>query len=143
MTSTTAPASSAVAGKRAGVAAAGLALAGVVIFAGNYNVPKGENGGTGPAIVTAALCAVIAVVLSTLVIPRMRNHARAEMILGILSVLSLAVFWSGITPVLAAATWTIADGNAQPSRRTATIRWVSAAAAVLAVAWTLANSHLF
>src|SRR5438874_11155541 len=90
--------------KTATLAATGMALAAVVIFTGNYNVPKGESGGAGAGIFTAIICAIVATVLFLLVLPRVRNHERATLIAGGLSVLSVAVFWTGLTPILAAAT---------------------------------------
>src|SRR5690348_18237624 len=90
--------------KPTAVGTTGFVLAMVIIVAGNYNVPKGENGGTGPAISTAVLSALLAAALFGWVIPRIRRPERATLILGIVCVLSLAAFWSGITPVLAAAT---------------------------------------
>jgi len=121
----------------------GVVLAAVVIFAGNYNVPKGENGGTGPAVFTAILCAVIAAGLFAVVLPRVRSHNRAVLVLGILTVLSIVVFWSGVTPILAVATFAVADREPSPTGLASIVRWLAAAAAVLAVVWTLGNSHLF
>lgn len=129
--------------RRSTIAAAGVALAGIVIFAGNYDVTKGENGGTGPAVVTSVLCLALAAALFALVLPRVRNEPRAVIVLGVLTVLSLAVFWSGVTPVLAAATWAVAVRQPALPRGAAVMRWVAVAVAVLALAWTLANSHLF
>lgn len=101
-TTTSAPATRTVTAGR--FAAIGVGLAAIVIFACNYDLPKGENGGTGPAIWTAVLCAVVAAVLFGLVVPRSRHHERAALTLGILTVLSIAAFWSGVTPILGAAT---------------------------------------
>jgi hypothetical protein len=126
----------------ASLAAVGVGLAAVVIIAGNYHVRPGENGGTGPGIATGIFCAVVAAVLFGLVVPRVRHADRSALILGISTVLSLAIFWSGLTPILAAATLAAANKSQTPQRRTTVIRWVAIAAAVLTVAWTLANSRL-
>jgi hypothetical protein len=127
----------------AACAAGGLVLAAVVIGAGNYHVAKGESGGTGPAIVTGILCVVLAAVLFGLVVPRTRGSVRTTLVLGTLSLLSLPAFWSGITPVLAAATFAAADGRAQLGKKAAVGQALAAGAALLALGWTLANSHLF
>jgi hypothetical protein len=124
-------------------AAAGLALALVVIVAGNYHLAKGENGGTGAAISTAVLCAVVTAALFGLLVPRARRLEQTTLILGVLSVLSLLAFWSGITPVLAATTFAVAARGTDLGKRAATGQALAAAAALLAVGWTLANSHLF
>jgi hypothetical protein len=125
-----------------GLAAIGVGLSAVVIIAGNYHVPAGENGGTGPGIATGIFCAVAATVLFALVVPRVRKVDRAALILGIMTVLSLAIFWSGLTPILAAATLAAANKTQTPHRRTTVIRWIAIAASAATVLWTLANSHL-
>lgn len=127
--------------KTATLAAIGGALAAVVIVAGNVNVPKGETGGTSEGISTGVFCAVVAAVLFGLVIPRVRNQRRAAFILGILSVLSVAVFWSGVTPILAAATFAVAISDESSDRRTTVMRWLAGIVTLLVVGWTLANSH--
>jgi hypothetical protein len=129
--------------KPAAVGATGFVLAMVIIVAGNYNVPKGENGGTGPAISTAVLSAAVAAVLFGWLVPRVRKPVRATIFLGVVTVVSLAAFWSGITPVLAAATVAVANSSAEPSKGTRTMRLLAVAAGLLAVGWTLATSHLF
>lgn len=121
----------------------GVVLAAIVIFVGNYNVPKGENGGASEGLSTAVFCAVIAAVLFGLVVPRVRNADRGALVLGVLTVLSVAVFWTGVTPVLAASTLAIGRRQPVPSRRTVVTQWVAMAAAVLTVVWTLVNGHLF
>jgi hypothetical protein len=129
--------------KAPALAAAGLALAIVVIVAGNYHVPKGENGGTGPAISTAVLCAVVTAAMFGLLVPRARRFERTTLMLGIVTVISLLAFWSGITPVLAATTFAVAARGTDFGKKSATGQALAVAAALLAVGWTLANSHLF
>jgi hypothetical protein len=121
----------------------GLALAAIVIVAGNYHVAAGENGGTGPGIETGVLCLLLAGLLFGFVVPRARRLERTTLILGILAVLSLAVFWSGITPVLAAASYAVAARGADLGKKAAVGQALGLGAALLAVGWTLANSHLF
>ena len=129
--------------RTATLAAGGIVLAAIVIIAGNYNVSTGESGGLGEGIATAAICAVVAAVLFGLVVPHVRNHDRATLILGALVLLSLAAFWSGVTPILAAATLAVAVPEPSQGRRIAVVRWLSIVATALVVVWTLANSHLF
>jgi hypothetical protein len=129
--------------RTATLAATGSALAALVIVVANYNVPKGENGGVGDGISTAVICAIVAAVAFLVVLPRVRNRERAAVVLGSLSVLSIAVFWSGVTPILAAATIAAGLGDASQTRRAAGARVLAIAVTVLVVAWTLATSHLF
>lgn len=125
------------------LAASGIVLSAIVIFAGNYNVPKGENGGPSEGLFTAILCAVIAAVLFGLVVPRVRNYERAGIVLGVLMVLSLVVFWSGVTPILGAAAFALSLRELTAARSATVVRWVSLVATALVVVWTLLNSHLF
>lgn len=121
----------------------GVVLAAIVIFVGNYNVPKGENGGASEGLSTAVLCAVIAAVLFGLVVPRARNADRAALVLGVLTVLSVVVFWSGVTPILAASTLAVARRQPTAARTTVVMQWLAIVAAGLTVIWTLVNGHLF
>jgi cell division protein FtsW (lipid II flippase) len=118
----------------------GVVAAAVVIFVGNYHVPAGENGGTEEGVSTAVICAVLAVVLFVAVLPRVQANGRAAIVLGVLAILSLVVFWSGVTPILAAAAWVAADREVQPSRGVTVVRWLALAAAVLTVVVTLAEN---
>ena len=124
-------------------AGGGLAAAAAVIVAGNTNLPKGESGGLGPALVTAVACLVAGGLLFGVVLPRVRRIERTTIVCGALSVASLLVFWSGLTPVLAAATLAIADRGAQPRGAAKTLRALAVVAGLLALGWTFANSHLF
>ena len=124
------------------LAATGAVLSAVVILVGNYNVPAGENGGLADGITTAVLCAVVGGLLFGLVVPRLRGSERTVLVLGIVTVLSLAVFWSGVTPLLAAAALAVAGPVAAPRVSTTIVRWVVVAATVLVVVWTVANGHL-
>jgi hypothetical protein len=98
------------------VAIGGLVLAAIIILVGNTNLDPGENGGTGPAIITAVICLVLAAALFLFVVPRARNTDRTALILGVAAVLSIAVFWSGVTPVLAAAAVAVARRAPAPGR---------------------------
>lgn len=143
MTSATISVSPTVRRRTAALAAAGVACAAIVIFAGNYRVAKGEDGGPGEALFTAIVCATLAVVLFGLVVPRVRNGERAGVVLGVLTVLSIVVFWSGVTPILGAAACAAAPRETPPSGLATAIRCVSGVLTLLVVVWTLANSHLF
>jgi len=121
----------------------GLVAAGLIIFAGNYDVRKGENGGTGPAIVTAVICVVLAAALFGYVVPRARNANRTAVILAIVGIVSVVAFWSGVTPVLAAAAVAVAPPNARSPRSTTVLQALAVVASVLALVVSLAQSHLF
>lgn len=119
-----------------------LALAGIIIFAGNYHVAQGENGGLGPAVITAVGCLLLSAILHGLVLPRTRASNRVAIILGTLALLSLVVFWSGVTPVLTGAALA-ATFETSPASRTARIaQFCGALATTVALAVTLATSHL-
>ena len=124
-------------------AVAGLAIAGVIIFAGNYHVTEGENGGAGAAVITGLGCLLVTAVLYGAVLPRTRNSSRAAVILGILAVLSLAAFWSGITPVLTGAALATTSSTADISRGARIAQAAGGAGTIGALAVTLASSHLF
>ena len=81
---------------------AAIVLGGFIIFAGNYNVAKGENGGLEPAIVSAAILVVLAAALYFAALPRIHDAGRAASVVSVVTIVSLLVFWLGITPLLAA-----------------------------------------
>ena len=122
---------------------AGFALGILIVVAANYHVQKGENGGTGPALTTAIICLVLAVALFGYVVPRAKNVERTTLILGVVAFVSLAAFWSGVTPVLAAATIAAAARLSAPTRKATVGQALAVVATVAALAITLAQSHLF
>jgi hypothetical protein len=124
-------------------AAVGLALALVIIFASNYHVGKDESGGTGPALVTAIGCLVLTAVLFGVVLPRTRRGTKTAMILGAVAIATIAIFWSGATPVLAAASFAATAGASSTRRGTRTVQVLAGVVTAAAVAITLAQSHLF
>lgn len=132
--------SSSPAGVLAGI---GLVVAGVIIFAGNYDVKKGDNGGTGPAIVTAIICVVLAAALFGYVVLRARNVTRTALILGIVGFVSLIVFWSGVTPLLAAAAVAVAPPSSRPETPAKVAQGLAVAASLVALVGTLVQSSLF
>jgi hypothetical protein len=117
--------------------AVGFVLALVVVVVGNTNLSDGESGGLWPGAVTGIGCAIVAAVLYWLVKHRWQASVRATLVLGILAVLTLAVFWSGAPLVLAGATWAAADGTPAKSRAAFAARVLSALAAVLALVVTI------
>jgi hypothetical protein len=123
-------------------AVTGIAIAGLIIFAGNYDIGKGENGGVGPAIITAVGCLLVTAVLYGAVLPRTRRSNRTAVILGILAVVSLAAFWSGVTPVFAGAALATTAAVPATSRGTRIAQAAGGVATIIALAVTLASSHL-
>jgi hypothetical protein len=120
-----------------------LVVALVIVFAGNYHVPSGENGGTGPGIVTGIICLALAAGLFGYVVPRAVNVDRTALVLAVLGIVSIVVFWSGVTPLFAAAALAVAGRDDTPTTgkvRIATALALLASVAALAV--TLAQSHL-
>lgn len=124
-------------------AVAGLGVAGLIIFAGNYHVAKGENGGTGPAIITAVGCLLVAGLLYAVVLPRTKRPSRTAAILGTLAFLSLVAFWSGVTPVLAGAALASSPRGTDSSRGARVAQVAGGVATLLALGVILAESHLF
>jgi uncharacterized membrane protein len=124
-------------------AVGGLALAGLIIYAGNYHVAAGENGGLGPAIITAVGCLLVSALVHGLVLPRRQASNRAAIILGTLAALSLVVFWSGLTPVLAGAAVAATSDAGGTSRGARVAQVAGGIATAAALAATLATSHLF
>lgn len=123
-------------------AVSGLALAGIIIFAGNYHVARGENGGLGPAVITAVGCLLLSAILHGLVLTRTRSSNRVGTILGMVAVLSLVVFWSGATPVLAGAALAATSDAGRTSRIARIAQVCGALATTVALAVTLTSSHL-
>jgi diacylglycerol kinase len=141
MNATTASAAQAPARRTAALASTGIGLAGVVILVGNWHVSAGQHGGAGPALASSVLCAAVAGVLFGLVVPRTRR-SRATLILGILAVLSLPLFWSGITPVIGAAALATRPAASQRSRAAAVGSVLAVVSSAAVVIWTLATANL-
>ncbi|MDX6216559.1 MAG: hypothetical protein QOG99_2143 [Frankiales bacterium] len=121
----------------------GLALALAIIFAGNYHVSTGENGGIGPALITAIGCLILSGILFGVVLPSSASSSpTTATTLGIVAALSIIAFWSGATPVLAAASLAATSGRTR-TRAAGTAQALAVIAAAAAVIITLATSHLF
>lgn len=78
-------------------------LAAFVIIAGNTNLKPGEQGGTGPLVVTLILCAVVGFLLFGSLVPGATRPERTGIIFAVLAVLSLLAFWSGLAGVMGPA----------------------------------------
>jgi hypothetical protein len=119
----------------------GIVLGAIVIFAGNYNVKKGENGGLGPAIGTAIILVVLAAVLWFVARPRVQNVNRTVVILSALAIVSIVAFWAGVTPLLAAAALAAGAGAAQLSKAARVLQVIAVVVAVATVVLTLAQAN--
>ncbi len=127
--------------RRAAYVTAGAVGSAVVITLGNSDVTPGEQGGLVPAVVCSVLCLVTAVLLFGVVLARVRRPVRTTVVLGVLAVLSLAVFWTGVTPLLAAAALSVPAGQ-PPGRAVSIWRVLSVMAALLVLAWSVADQLL-
>jgi len=119
----------------------GIVLGGLVIFGGNYNVKPDENGGLGPALISAAILLVIAAVLYFVVLPRVQHVDRTVIILSVLAILTLAVFWLGVTPIFAAAAVAVAGRAASVGRAALVLEVIAVVAALVSVVGTLAQAN--
>lgn len=118
---------------------AGLVLALAVIVLGNTNVGQGEQGGLWPGIVTGVVCIALALGLGLLVSTRWAGSARACLVLGILAVVALVAFWSGVPLVLAGAAWAVRAGRSGGDRPVLVGTVLAALAAAAAVVATLVD----
>lgn len=84
----------------AGVATA--ILTAVALSAANF-AGGGENGGAGPYALTLIASLVVATILFGWAIPRIERPARAGLVVGVLGVLSIAAYWTGLPYVLGPA----------------------------------------
>ncbi|WP_426574372.1 hypothetical protein [Aquihabitans sp. McL0605] len=121
--------------RRPWAALAGVALAALIVVVGNTNVDKGagDNGGTGPMIVTGIVCLVAAAVIYFWALSRVQRPNRAALWYGIAAVVSLPVFWSGITPILAATSVGLLAESPARSRGAAIAAAGACVATVLAI----------
>lgn len=142
MNATAASTALAPARRTAVLASAGIGLAGVVILVGNWHVPAGQHGGAVPALASVVLCGTVAGVLFGLVVPRSRRPGRTTLVLGILAVLSLVAFWSGVTPVIGAAALAARPAATERTRAAAAGSVLAVVSGAAAVLWTLATAHL-
>ena len=85
-----------------GVGVAAAILTAVALAAANF-AGTGENGGVGPYALTLIVSIAVAVVLFGWAIPRIERPARAGLVLGLLGILSVAAYWTGLPYVLGPA----------------------------------------
>ena len=109
-----------------------FAASAVVIVLGNTNLRSGEHGGTGPMIVSLALCALAAAILYRLLVSGRRLGS--GLALSMMALASMVVFWSGLPIVLGPAALVV--GIQVPGRRNARIA-VLLGGAVAVVAFVL------
>ena len=83
-----------------GIGAAILAAA--ALAAANFT-GTGENGGGAAYAITLAVSLLVAVGLFGWVIPRTTRPARTGLVVGVLALLSIAAFWTGLPYVLGPA----------------------------------------
>jgi hypothetical protein len=77
------------------------------------------------------------------VLPRTQRADRTALILGILAALSVVVFWSGVTPVLAGGALAVTGGRSDISRTGRIAQIISVVATVLVLAVTISQSRVF
>ena len=144
MTGTTAPATASrnLPGAPA-LFAIGVILGGLVILAGNWDIKKGDNGGLGPAIFSAGVLVVLAAILYFVVLPRVQNVDRTVIILSAIAIVTLVVFWLGITPILAAAAVAVGAKASSLSKAALILEIIAVVAAAVTVVGTLVQSNLF
>jgi hypothetical protein len=80
----------------------GFTLAAIGVVLANTDVPAGQNGGTGPMALGLVLSGVVALAIGILVFSRTRRPDRAALVLGVLGVLTVVAFWSGLPFVVGA-----------------------------------------
>lgn len=141
---TTSPTTTTRSGLDAGVLLGiGVVLGGFVIFAGNTDLQKGDNGGLVPAIVSAVLLLAAAALFWFLVLPRVRNGGRSVIIISVIAILSIVVFWLGITPLLAAAAVAVAGKVAKLPKSALVLEVLAVIAAVATIVVSIAQSRVF
>jgi hypothetical protein len=111
-------------------AAAGFTLAAVAVILANTGLRPGERGGTGPMIFGIALSGCVALALG-LLLSRTTRPAGVGLVLGVLAVLTVVAYWSGLPYVLGPAA-ALLGWRAAPSGKAAI------AARVLGVLGTVA-----
>lgn len=118
-----------------GIGLAAAALTTVALAVANFvGTEPGDNGGGGEYAVTLGGSLLLAFALFGWVIPRTDRPARAGLIVGLLAILSLAAFWSGLPYVLGPAAIALGLlGRARTESRTqATLAVVFGALATIA-----------
>ena len=81
----------------------GLLLAVIAVVLANTNVAEGESGGTREMIGTLIFVAVIAAALYFLLRRRAGSSAPVGLLLGVVAVVAIGIFWSGLPFLLGGA----------------------------------------
>jgi hypothetical protein len=118
----------------AGPIAVAVALGAVAVanFAGS-----GDNGGAGPFAICAVISLAVAALVFGRVVPRAKagsRPGRTALVLAILSVVSLAAFWSGLPQILAPAAIVVGLARPRSGESTAAVVLGSVAYALSLVA---------
>ncbi len=109
----------------------GWVIAAVGTLIANVNVQEGEEGGMREWVMTLVIAAVVALVLY-LILTRVPSSDTTALVLGILAILTFAVFWLGIMPVFAGAAAGVALSGGTDGRSVkATAALVLAALAII------------
>ena len=82
-------------------AAGSVVVAAVFLAVANFKDDEG-NGGTGPYLITVAISIAAAVALFWLARRFLDRPSTPALVLAVVGAVSLVVFWSGVTPPLAA-----------------------------------------
>jgi hypothetical protein len=101
-----------------GIGLAAACLTAIALAAANFIGTDSSNGGPAEYAVTLGGSLLLAVALFGWVIPRSDRPGRAGLVTGVISVLSLAAFWSGLPYVLGPAAVALGLlGRARPESR--------------------------
>ena len=119
-----------------GIGAAALAATLALLLTVNFT-GDGENGGTGPFVVTAIVAGAIGLFLFGWYAPRAERPVRAGIAAGVLGLLALPAFWSGLPLVLGAAAAALGAGARERTRGATAAIVLGVAAFVLGVAGTI------
>jgi hypothetical protein len=99
-----------------GIAAA--ILTAVALAAANFMGDAGENGGGPEYVITLAVSLLVAVGLFGWVIPRTERPAKVGLVVGVIALLSIAAFWTGLPYILGPAAVVLGQlGRARPETR--------------------------
>ncbi len=110
-----------------------FAAAAVVIVLGNTSLQEGENGGTVSLIVSLIVCATAAGLLYGWIVPGTARPARTGLIVGIVTLITVVVFWSGLPIVVGSAAVVVTRRSVvtTPTRVVVVLAGVAAAATLV------------
>lgn len=115
----------------------GLLLAAIAIIVGNTNVQEGENGGTGAMIGTLIFIAVVTALIYFLLLPRV-NSATVGIVVGVIAVVTVVAYWSGLPFVLGATAFVLGRRTA-PGAQPVVAQVLGAVAVVAGIAALIAD----